>query len=162
MNAVEAPIYQKEHLCMDDYTVSCAILMSSAWEDVCNMTVQRENPIQESGWLLLKCNEGDLNYQYLRGVKCIQPQLSVFVLDFLFIHRYLEPMAGKQACVGLLCFRYLLICRCVSWAILPVDAHSLVLLLTPVCGVNVFSIMETVHNTTFIPWFTKEINYIGM
>lgn len=49
---------------MDDYAVPCAILVSPPYEEVCNMTLQHENPIQESGWLLLQCNEGDLNYQY--------------------------------------------------------------------------------------------------
>lgn len=64
MNGVEAPVYQKEHLCMDDYAVPCAVLVSPPCEDVCNMAVQHENPIQEPDCLLMKCNEGNLNYQY--------------------------------------------------------------------------------------------------
>lgn len=64
MNGVEALIYKEEHFCMNDYAVPCAILVSPPCKEMCNMTVQPENPIQESGWLLLKCNEGDLNYQY--------------------------------------------------------------------------------------------------
>lgn len=49
---------------MDDSAVPCAILVSPPCEEVCNVTVQREKPIQELGWLLFKCSEGDLNYQY--------------------------------------------------------------------------------------------------
>lgn len=48
---------------MDDSAVPCAILVSPC-EEVCNVTVQHEKPIQELGWLLFKCSEGDLNYQY--------------------------------------------------------------------------------------------------
>lgn len=59
MGGVGAPKYQKEHLDMNDRAVPCAILVSPA------CAVQREKPIQESGWLLPKCVEGDLNSQYL-------------------------------------------------------------------------------------------------
>lgn len=49
---------------MDDSAVPCAILVSPPCGEVCNVTVQHEKPIQELGWLLFKCSEGDLNYQY--------------------------------------------------------------------------------------------------
>lgn len=82
---------------MDDSAVPCAILVSPPCGEVCNVTVQHEKPIQELGWLLFKCSEGDLNYQYTMAKKCKMhtAQLSVFVLHFLFIHMYLEPMAGR-------------------------------------------------------------------
>jgi len=57
-DGVGAPKYQKEHLWMNACAVPCAILVSPA------CTVPTEKPVQESGWSLPKCSEGDSNSQY--------------------------------------------------------------------------------------------------
>lgn len=57
MDGVGALKYQKEHLWMNDSAVPRVVLVSSA------CAVQRGKLIQESGWLLPKCIEGDLKSQ---------------------------------------------------------------------------------------------------